>query len=162
MIHLAPNEVAWLALEVGKWEEEDATIMTAICYPESGGNIMAVNNRNPPNFDLGLFQISTRWNYDKLQQYRWRDPFDNVRMARIIFDEFERRPEGDGFLAWSVYKNESHKDYMELAELAVQHPWEPIDPFTTPWRTLDDCDLPDWLPGRSYPLTHPRDYPEAS
>lgn len=137
MIYLAPNEVAWLAINVGNWDEDEAVTMTAICYPESGGNIMAVNNKYPPNFDLGLFQVSTKWNYDKLKQYRWRDPFDNVRMARIVYNEFLLRPEVDGFFAWNTYKDGSYEAYLPLAELAVQHPWEPINPFTEDWRTLD-------------------------
>lgn len=131
---LAPNEVAWLALNVGKWTPEQAVTAVAIAYAESGFETEAVNAAFPPNWDLGLFQISTRWNYDKLQVYRWRDPFDNTRAARVIHDQFLKRPEADGWLAWTVYKSGAYKVHLPLAHLGVQHPWEPINIHTTGWR----------------------------
>jgi hypothetical protein len=131
---LAPNEIAWLNLNIGGWVGEEALSMTAIMLAESGGDTEAINLKTPPNRDLGLGQISTKWNWDKLQKYRWRDPFDNVRMCRLVFNDFLRRPEANGFLAWTVFISGAYLTHIPTAELGLAHPWEPINPHTTAWR----------------------------
>ena len=131
---LAPNEVAWLALNIAKLPTEQALIATAICQAESGNSTDAINNRFPPNWDLGLWQISSKWNWDKLIVHRWWDPYDNARMMRKIYDDFLRRPEADGFKAWTVYNSTAYLDYIPAAELGMAHPWQPINPHTTAWR----------------------------
>lgn len=122
---LVPNEIAWLALNVAKWTPEQAVIAVAVALGESGGDTEAIGRvYGNPNRDLGVWQISTRWQGDKLQQYRWRDPYDNARMARLIFDGFVRMT-GDGWDGWTVYKAGKHLDWMADAELAMKFPFEP-------------------------------------
>lgn len=131
---LSPNEVAWLAEHVGGWVGDDAIVAVAVARAESAFDTDALNMSHPPNVDHGLFQISSRWHGDKLRRFRWRDPYDNVRMARLVFDEFVRRPEGNGWLAWTVYNSGAYLTHMDLATLAFHNPVEPINVHTTGWR----------------------------
>jgi hypothetical protein len=144
---LSPNEIAWLLINVAGMTGEDVVIGTAVALAESGGDtdIMgSLSSDNPTtvkdeteNVDLGLFQISNRWHGDKLQKYRWRDPYDNTRILRLVFDEWKRRPDsgGDGWKAWSVYNSGRHEAFMSRARNAVKFPFPP-QPAQAGWRTI--------------------------
>ena len=133
-MRLSPNEVAWLTLKIGLWTPVDAVTGTAVAFAESGFYVDAMNVQHPPNVDLGLWQISNKWHGTKLQRYRWRDPYDCTRMARLVFDEFVKRPEADGWRAWTAYLNGAYLEFIDMATLAVQYPVEPVNPHTVAWR----------------------------
>ena len=108
---------------------KNATKMVAVALAESGGNTDVMGRsetgENLGQRDHGLFQISGRWHGDALQQFSWRDPYDNTRMARLVW-------EAEGFEAWSVYNSGDYEKYMPDAEHAVMFPFEPAHP-STPW-----------------------------
>jgi len=130
---LSPHEIAWLCLNVGLWTVDDATIMTAIALAESGGNTEALGRSKDPasaslgQRDHGLFQISGRWFGDKLQTYRWRDPYDNTRLARYIWDR-------SGFGAWNVTDTGAELQFLPDAKWGIKAPFPP-PPAQAGWRT---------------------------
>jgi hypothetical protein len=134
---LSPHEVAWLALHVGYWGPDDATIAVAVALAESGGDTDALSRSstgdNVGQRDHGLFQISGRWNGDKLQLHRWRDPFDNTRMARQVYDGFVKAGK-PGWSAWTVWNTNRHLDFLADALHGLAAPFEPVNPQTTGWR----------------------------
>lgn len=166
---LVPNEVAWLAERIGQFNRtvmletpfgSYSELVIATCLPMleshyAGGDSGAFGLADPqkPNRDLGVWQISTRWHAAKLQKYRWWDPFDNARLAKLVYDETrkafpKRLGPASGFTAWTVFNAKDDEDpdadpqwgfgtwhqVIEAAEFAVQYPWEPQNHFTTAWR----------------------------
>jgi hypothetical protein len=140
---LAPNEVAWLATITAGFGATphnagpgagipQHVLAVAIAYDESRFNTEAVNDRFPPNWDLGVWQVSTRWGWQLHTKYHWRDPYDNARMLRAVFDG-QARQFGDGFHGWTTYNNGLSAVALDVARLAVQHPWAPVAPGVT-WR----------------------------
>jgi len=136
---LSPHEIAWLALNVGHWTPEEATVMTAIALAESGGNTEALGRSKDSaseslgQRDHGLWQVSGRWFGGLMQVYRWRDPYDNARMARMVFDERARRLDHNGFGAWNVTITGAELQFMPDARWGVQAPWPP-PPAQVGWR----------------------------
>jgi hypothetical protein len=135
---LSPHETAWLAIHVAKWTGDDVKIAVAVACGESGNDAEALARSSSTSAyqgqrDHGLWQISGKWHGAKLQRYRWRDPFDNARMARAVFDEFVRMGRV-GWEAWAVYNSGSYTPFLLDAEYAVAAPFEPINTATTAWR----------------------------
>jgi Lysozyme like domain len=130
---LSPHEIAYLALNVGQWTPDDATIMVAIALAESGGDTDIIGRSKDPNSasygqrDHGLFQISGRWMGRELQTYRWRDPYDNTRMARIAWNF-------NGFSAWNVTDTGAQLQFLPDAKWGIARPFPP-PPAQAGWRT---------------------------
>jgi len=138
---LSPHEIAYLALNVGGWKPDDAVVMTAIALAESGGDTEALGRTKDPDStslgqrDHGLWQISGRWFGRTLQVFRWRDPYDNCRMARVAFDESLRiHPEQHGFGAWNVTDTGAELQFLPDARWAIKAPFPP-PPAQAAWRT---------------------------
>lgn len=136
---LVPNEIAWLVLNVGGWTGDDAVVGTCVILAESGGDTDAIGKVAGDGFanrDLGLGQISNRWHGARLQRFRWRDPYDNVRMMREVFNEWQRRPDsgGDGWKAWHVYTSGAWEGHDPAARIGLRFPWAP-PPSQAGWRT---------------------------
>jgi hypothetical protein len=126
---LVPNEIAWLALNVAGLDGGQAFHATAIALGESGGRTDAIGQvPTSPNRDLGLWQISSKWHADKLVRFRWRDPYDNARMMRLVFDAAGQR-----WIPWNVYRSGAWEAHADAAWLAMSAPWEP-PPAQAGWR----------------------------
>jgi len=97
-----------------------------VCLGESGGETLSVGKNigdGYANRDLGLWQISNRWHGARLQQFRWRDPYDQAQMMRQIFEG-----RGRTFDAWHVWTNGTWERHLAAAQLGVAHPWMPPYP----------------------------------
>ena len=98
---LSPHEIAFLVKRhFGDLPEADQVTLVAIAWAESKGDTLALaRSSTGPNLgqrDHGLWQISGRWNADKLTSMGdWRDPDINTRMARKVYNEL-------GFKAWQI------------------------------------------------------------
>lgn len=131
---LSPHEIAHVVLtEFVNVPATDPTteisnqlLAVAVALAESAGETDAmhvsndVTSENYGQVDHGLFQISGRWNSERLIRLGdWRDPYINARMARELFDEWWRKEHNpaymaekrktdpawqpSGWRAWSVY-----------------------------------------------------------
>lgn len=127
---LSPHEVAYIVKLFWTDPAEQRT-MVAIAIAESGCNTNVISRStvgdNIGQRDHGLFQISGRWNGDKLQKaaeagLNWRDPFVNADMAARVFHE-------GGFKQWHVYTGEgtgSYAQYLPDADHALKYPVKPF------------------------------------
>jgi hypothetical protein len=175
---LVPNETAWLFENVGGFKRDvfydtvygrASQLEICVCIPmkESsrfGGDTDAIGI-NPAdgtgeNRDLGFCQISNKWNPELLQQHRWRDPHDNVRMFRRVFDDAVRywgdpaksgyRGPFAGFTPWKPF-NKELKDasgkvigytwgegvwgqMLAPARIGIKAPFEPANPYEVAWK----------------------------
>jgi len=148
---LSPNEIAWVALQ--QWTGVDAVTAVAVALAESGGDTETLarssTGTNVGNRDHGLWQISNRWNGDKLAASPgWRDPVTAARLARAVFDETARSGRV-GWSAWSVFASGKHTAYLPDAQIAVAHPFPvqlpaqpvPVVNVTAPAVPLSDGDV---------------------
>jgi hypothetical protein len=138
-VRLAPNEWAWLFRNVnvpGARAMTDDEIVTAVAvvYAESGGDVDVIGyspttSKYYGNADLGAAQVSNWWNGPRLQVYRWRDPYDSVRMFKEIW-----KAAGYSFGPWNVTDTGAQTQYLPRAEVGLRHPFEPVNPYTAAWR----------------------------
>jgi hypothetical protein len=144
-VRLSPNEWAWLFRNV---QVPDVRVMTddeivtavAIVFAESGGetDIIAYSPKlksdgtpNPyyGNADHGGIQASNWWNGPRLRVYRFRDPYDSVRMFKEIWKAAKHT-----FSPWNVTDTGAEQKWKPQAEVGLRHPFEPANPYTTAWR----------------------------
>lgn len=140
-MRLSPHEIAWLAINVNvsgaRLMTNDEVITTvAIWLAESMGDtdIIAYSPTTSAyygNADHGGGQISGWWHGPKLQLHRFRDPFDNMRMFKMIWKDA-----GYNFGPWNVTDTGAEQKYLKMGEVGLKHPFEPINPHTTAWRRL--------------------------
>lgn len=137
---LSPHEIAWLAINVGKWEGFDQPVAVAVALAETGGDTDVLgrskDTTNPASLgqrDHGLWQVSGRWHGKKLQTFRWRDPYENCRMARMVFDEFVKAGK-PGWTAWAVFNSGAFEAFVPDAIHGLAAPFAPVNPHTTAWR----------------------------
>jgi hypothetical protein len=131
---LSPNEVAWVAREVGfadpalgndrrtGWSNWTMAVAVALAESSADTDAMGISkdatSANYGNTDHGLWQISNRWNAARLKAGNWRDPLANGRMALALYretlaarskqDYIAKQPAGyipSGWEAWSVYNS---------------------------------------------------------
>lgn len=143
---LSPHEVADLVIKAGFSKtiivpgttDSEAVVAVAVAFAESSADTENISRTTAPitsdpasvgQRDHGLFQLSGRWQYPKIQAAggRWRDPVTNVKIAYTIFTGANRT-----FTPWSVFtKNSSgvapYEQYLPDARLAVQQPWPFVD-----------------------------------
>lgn len=170
MTILVPNEVAWLAENIGNFSRiklldtphgsySELVIATALPLKESspyGADTDAIgmdSGGRTANRDLGAWQCSTRWHSQKFRIYNWRDPYENVKVAKAIYVETlkafpTRLGQASGFTAWSVFNAVDDADLDKDPEwgagvwhemiapalLGVDQPFQPFNPHTTPWK----------------------------
>lgn len=127
---LSPHEVAYI-VKLFFDDPEDQRKMVAFAIAESANNSSAIarstTGANIGQRDHGLWQISGRWNGDKLQEaaengLNWRDPFVNCWLAVQIW--FSQGP-----IAWHVYTAEgqgSYAQYLPDADIALKYPVKPF------------------------------------
>ncbi len=143
---LSPHEVADLVIKAGfskttivpGTSDSEAVVAVAVAFAESGADTDNISRTTASvtsdagsigNRDHGLFQLSGRWQYPKIQKAggRWRDPATNVAMAYEIFKGANRT-----FTPWMVFeKNDKgvapYEQYLPDARLAVAQPWPYAD-----------------------------------
>lgn len=143
---LSPHEVADLVIKAGfskttivpGTNDSEAVVAVAVVFAESSADTENISRTTVAitsdpgsvgNRDHGLFQLSGRWQYPKIQAAggRWRDPETNVKIAYEIFKGANR-----AFTPWSVFtKNTSgvapYEQYLPDARLGVQQPWPYVD-----------------------------------
>ena len=139
---LSPHEVADLVIKAGFSKttivpgttDTEAVVAVAVAFAESSADTESISRTTAPitsdpasigQRDHGIFQLSGRWQYPKIQAAggRWRDPIANTAMAYEIF-----KGAGRTFTSWSVFtKNASgvapYEQYLPDARLGVQQPW---------------------------------------
>ncbi len=127
---LSPHEVAYIVKLF--WDDpEDQRLMVAFAIAESGCNTNVIarstTGTNVGQRDHGLFQLSGRWNGDKMQAaadlgLNWRDPFVNAWIATQIWYS-------QGPIAWHVYTGPgtgSYVQYLPDADHALRFPVKPF------------------------------------
>jgi lysozyme-like protein len=143
---LSPHEVADLVIKAGFSKttivpgttDSEAVVAVAVAFAESSADTESISRTTAPitsdpgsigQRDHGIFQLSGRWQYPKIQAAggRWRDPVTNVKIAYAIFTGAGRT-----FTSWSVFtKNANgvapYEQYLPDARLAVQQPWPFVD-----------------------------------
>jgi hypothetical protein len=133
---LVPNELYWLAEKVALLDPQNCLYAVAVGIAESAGDTDCIGKvwdppEKTPNRDLGVWQISTQWHGKKLQTYRWRDPYDNARAMRAVYDEAVRInaaegvPERSAWWPWHAATNGSFAAFMDDAALGQKYPWQP-------------------------------------
>lgn len=144
---LSPHEIADLVIKAGFSKttiiagttDSEAVVAVAIALAESGGDTEAISRTTAAltsdpnsvgNRDHGLFQLSGRWQYPKIQANKgnWRDPVVNTAIAYDIF-----KGAGRGFKPWSTFTKNAKgvapfEQFLPDARLAVAQPW----PYTSP------------------------------
>lgn len=85
-------------------------VMTAIALAESGGITDNTNHNSDAHgsTDYGVWQINDYWNASILRSGDWRNPADNARMAKMVYDQ-------QGYKAWSVFKSGKYSQYLSQA-----------------------------------------------
>lgn len=144
---LSPHEVADLVIKAGfskttivpGTKDSEAVVAVAVCFAESSADTESISRTTAAitsdpnsvgNRDHGLFQLSGRWQYPKIQANdgRWRDPEVNVKIAYDIF-----RGAGRTFTSWMVFQKDAktgvapYEQYLPDARLGVQQPWKYTD-----------------------------------
>jgi hypothetical protein len=144
---LSPHEVADLVIKAGFSKttivpgttDTEAVVAVAVAFAESSADSESISRTTAPitsdpasigQRDHGIFQLSGRWQYPKIQAAggRWRDPVINTAAAYEIF-----KGAGRTFTSWSVFtKNAStgiapYEQYLPDARLGVQQPWPYVD-----------------------------------
>ncbi len=145
---LSPHEVADLVIKAGFSKttivpgttDSEAVVAVAVAFAESSADTESISRTTAPvtsdpksvgNRDHGVFQLSGRWQYDKIQGAggNWRDPAVNVAIAYKIFVGAKRT-----FTPWMVFaKNATtgvapYEQYLPDARLAVAQPWPYVNP----------------------------------
>jgi hypothetical protein len=145
---LSPHEIADLVIKAGfskttivpGTNDSEAVVAVAVAIAESGLDSELISRTTASltsdsasigNRDHGLFQLSGRWQYDKVQASagRWRDPVVNIAIAYKIFVGAKRT-----FTSWAVFtKNDKgvapYEQYLPDARLAVAQPWPYTDDY---------------------------------
>jgi hypothetical protein len=144
---LSPHEVADLVIKAGfstttivpGTTDSEAVVAVAVAFAESSADSESISRTTAPitsdpksvgTRDHGIFQLSGRWQYDKIQGAggRWRDPATNVAIAYKIFTGAKRT-----FTPWMVFaKNATtgiapYEQYLPDARLGVAQPWPYVD-----------------------------------
>jgi hypothetical protein len=144
---LSPHEVADLVIKAGfskttivpGTSDSEAVVAVAVALAESSADSEAISRTTAPltsdpgsigNRDHGIFQLSGRWQYPKIQAAggRWRDPATNVAIAYKIFTGAGRK-----FTPWMVFakpapdKPAPYEQFLPDARLGVQQPWPYVD-----------------------------------
>lgn len=144
---LSPHEVADLVIKAGfskttivpGTNDSEAVVAVAVAFAESGADTENISRttaaitsdpKSVGNRDHGLFQLSGRWQYPKIQANsgNWRNPVVNVKIAYDIF-----KGAGRTFTPWMVFnKNVTtgiapYEQYLPDARLGVQQPWPYVD-----------------------------------
>jgi hypothetical protein len=144
---LSTHEVADLVIKAGFSKttvvpgttDSEAVVAVAVAFAESSADSESISRttaavtsdpKSVGNRDHGIFQLSGRWQYDKIQAAggRWRDPATNTAIAYKIFVGAGRT-----FTPWMVFaKNAStgiapYEQYLPDARLGVQQPWPYVD-----------------------------------
>jgi hypothetical protein len=144
---LSPHEVADLVIKAGfskttivpGTNDPEAVVAVAVAFAESSADSESISRTTAPitsdpasvgNRDHGIFQLSGRWQYPKIQAAggRWRDPETNVKIAYDIF-----KGAGRTFKPWMVFakpapdKPAPYEQYLPDARLGVQQPWPYVD-----------------------------------
>lgn len=154
---LSPHEIADLVIKAGFSKttivpgttDTEAVVAVAVALAESGGDTEVISRTTAPltsdpgsigNRDHGLFQLSGRWQYPKIQAAGglWRDPVINTAIAYQIFVGAKRT-----FTSWSVFtKNASnvapYEQYLPDARLGVQQPWPYVEPTALSLKRIED------------------------
>lgn len=107
----ADVDIAAAARDGGFATRTDIQTAVAIALAESGGNNLATNRNDNGSTDYGLWQINSV-HTDILKIGDWRNPTDNAKMAKKVFDK-------QGWSAWVVYDTGRYKDFMARANTAV-------------------------------------------
>src|SRR3954464_7054434 len=140
---LSPHELADLAIKAGFSKttivpgttDSEAVVAVATRFAESGADTENISRTTAAltsdpgsvgNRDHGLFQLSGRWQYPKIQAAggRWRDPEVNVKIAYEIFKGANRT-----FTPWMVFAKDvktgiaPFEQYLPDARLGVQQSW---------------------------------------
>jgi hypothetical protein len=127
---LSPHEVAYI-VKLFFDDPEDQRKMVAFAIAESGANTNVIarstSGANVGQRDHGTWQISGRWNGDKLvaaaeNGLNWRDPFVNCWLAAQVW--FEGGP-----IQWHVFQAEgigSYAQYLPDADFALKYPVKPF------------------------------------
>jgi hypothetical protein len=133
---LSPHEVAWVVQRT--WPStttDEQTHAVAVALAESGGDTDALArsadllpdgktpNPNAGNRDHGLFQLSGRWQWDKVIAAGgdWRDPLVNSSIGYAVYVAAGRK-----WTPWHVYQSETSGSWLTRlpdARLAVPHPF---------------------------------------
>lgn len=144
---LSPHEVADLVIKAGfskttivpGTNDSEAVVAVAVAFAESSADTDSISRTTAPitsdpasigQRDHGIFQLSGRWQYPKIQKAagRWRDPVTNVAIAYEIF-----KGAGRTFTSWSVFEKNAtsgvapYEQYLPDARMAVSQPWPYVD-----------------------------------
>jgi lysozyme-like protein len=154
---LSPHEVADLVIKAGFSKttivpgttDSEAIVAVAVSLAESSADTESISRTTAPitsdpksvgNRDHGVFQLSGRWQYPKIQAANgnWRDPVVNTAIAYEIF-----KGAGRTFTSWSVFtKNANgvapYEQYLPDARLAVAQPWTYTDPVLASIKQISD------------------------
>lgn len=130
--YLTPAEIAGAAALGGFRIGDELTNAVAIALAESGGNTNALNEK-PPDLSYGLWQINMygdkgparRKQFNIKDDRQLFDPSFNAMIAKKIRD-------GQGWEAWSTFKNGAYLKYMDQAKSANSHGVLPTNPDGTP------------------------------
>jgi hypothetical protein len=111
------NEAMFCLAKAG-FTAGDLIIGTAVGMAESGLETDRIGLLSADNEDLGVWQISTKWHYDKILRHGgdWRNPFVNATLAREIW----LARGGDRWSAWNAYNAGKHEQYMARATTAFE------------------------------------------
>jgi len=144
---LSPHEVADLVIKAGfskttivpGTKDTEAVVAVAVAFAESSADTESISRTTAPitsdpgsvgQRDHGVFQLSGRWQYPKIQAAggRWRDPIVNTAIAYEIF-----KGAGRTFTSWSVFEKNTtsgvapYEQYLPDARMAVSQPWPYVD-----------------------------------
>ncbi len=144
---LSPHEVADLVIKAGfskttivpGTNDSEAVVAVAVAFAESSADSESISRTTAPitsdpasvgQRDHGIFQLSGRWQYPKIQKAagRWRDPATNVAIAYEIF-----KGAGRTFTSWSVFEKNTttgvapYEQYLPDARMGVSQPWPYVD-----------------------------------
>jgi hypothetical protein len=138
-VKLSPHEWAWLFRNVNvdgirAMTNDEIITATAVVFAESGGETDTIaysptTSKFYGNADHGACQISGWWNGPNLQRYRFRDPYDSVRMFKLIW-----QAAGYTFAPWNVTDTGAEQQYLKRAEVGLRYPFEPVNPNVVGWR----------------------------
>lgn len=130
MTQLCMNEIAWLAMR-SNWPKVAHQTLIAVAWAESRGVTDAIGTNASTKAadgswtplsasqDLGLLQVNNYWYAEKYMVGKgldWRDPADNIELARLAWLE------GETWMKWTTFKNGAHLPFIPGAATALRAP----------------------------------------
>lgn len=116
----------WGVVTSAGWTGNEAVKAFAIARAESGGVTDATHTNANGSTDYGTFQINSV-HKDLLASGDWKNPADNARMAKTLYDAA-----GNRFTPWAAFNSGAYAMFLGTAQAASGGASAPVADTSSP------------------------------